>query len=61
MANCPHTSFKQGKKIIIIFKDGTKRIATYLGNKAGVILTKELGRVKVNKIRSTGVFKKVIK
>lgn len=57
MANCPHTSFNKGKRIIIILKNGDKFIDKYLGHKSGYIILKEKGRLKVNKIRSTGIYK----
>ena len=57
MANCPHSSFKQGKRIIIIFNDGTQAVDKFLGKKRGCIITQRLGRISLRKIRSTGVYR----
>jgi len=58
MANCPHTSFRQGKRIIILFKDGTRLIDKYLGNKSGYLIMKENGRIKLSEVRQTGIYKR---
>ncbi len=57
MASCPHTSFRKGKRLLIIFKDGTKEVDKFVGNKSGYLLMERLGRVKLSKVRSTSILR----
>ena len=57
VTSCPHTSFRQGKRILIILKDGGRIVDKCMGNKSGCLIMQREGRVSLSKIRSASIYK----
>lgn len=56
MANCPHTTFTRGKKVIIILKNGIKLVDRYF-DKNNTSVEFYNNRIKIKDIRSISIFK----
>ncbi len=54
---CPHTDFRKGQKIHIIFTNGMAIVDKYIGKKSGVIIMENSGRIPLKKIRSTTIYR----
>lgn len=52
-----HSTFPKGQKVLIIFKDGTQLVDRFVEKKSGVILFEDSGRIKIEDVRSTTVYK----
>jgi hypothetical protein len=57
MARMIHSSFNQGSKIRLIFKDGTQVVTKYLGHRKGKSIQTEAGTFKILDIRAADYYK----
>ena len=57
MSGCPHTDFRSGQRIIMTFTDGSRAVDKFIERKSGVIVTRNLGRVPVKKLRATTIYR----
>ncbi len=53
----PHTSFKKGKKLLVIKKDGSRVVGRYEGKKSGVMMLEGMPRIPISEIRVATFFK----
>ena len=54
---CPHTEFRKGQRVIVIFKDGRKLVDKYLQKRSGFVVLKESGSVKLSEVRQISIFR----
>ena len=60
MAGCAHTDFRKGQRIVITLRDGTRIVDKFVEHKSGVLITRDLGRTDLKKVRATTIFRNQI-
>jgi hypothetical protein len=52
-----HSTFKPGVKVRLIMRDGTTYVDKFVDKKSGCMIMEKLGRISLNRIRATAIYK----
>lgn len=53
----PHTTFRRGKRLLLIYRTGEKKIVKYKEKKGKFIILWDNEKVSINEISSLSIFK----